>query len=176
MKRRILLAVPFAIVGLAIVRYTPAPDSGAMTRDVQRLAQVVAVVDEVGLTNYRDEDGCQSIAYRGGEYISDLTGTMCEFTPNDGSLFTDGASADVERVRRSLADTGVGVIGMYVMDAYEPDAGGNNRQIVFDLAERTPDAWSYVYEPGHSSWTDSPAGIVEIDANWFFVAREPNIQ
>jgi hypothetical protein len=175
-KRWILLAVTIAIVGLAIVRYTPIPDSGAMARDVQRLAGVVRVVDEIGLTNYRDEDGCQTIAYRGGEYITDLTGMKCDYIPDDGSLFTDAARTDFERVRRSLADTGVGVIGMYVMDAYEPDAGGNNRQIVFDLVERTPAAWSYVYEPGHGASTDAPAGFVEVDANWFFVAREPNVQ
>ena len=146
-KRLAWFALPLALVGVVLLRQTPLPDSAAKARDVGRLAAVVPLIDEIGLRSYRDQDGCRAIDYAGGVFVSDLSGTTCDFIDPLGVPFTDQADKEFERVRRSLADTGVGVFSVYTVDAYGDPAGlaGGNRQVVFDLVERAVGRWAYVF-------------------------------
>jgi hypothetical protein len=176
-KRRAWLLLPVAVIALVLLRQTPEPDAAAKGRDVDRLAGVVRLVGELDLHFYRDENGCRSIDYFDGSFTSDLAGTTCESIDPSSIAFMGAADAAFERVRRSLADTGVGVFGIEAIDAYESEDGATNRQIVFDLVERAVGRWAYVYEPGHEPWPDIPThGSVEIDDDWYFMAWQPGEQ
>jgi hypothetical protein len=166
MKRLAWFALPLALVGVVLLRQTPIPDSAAKARDVGRLATVVPLIDELGLRSYQDQDGCRSIEYRAGVFVNDLSGTTCNFIDSAGVAFTDQAQQDYERIRRSLADTGVGVFRVYAEEAY----------IVFDLVERAVGRWAYVYEPGHEPAVGATDTYTDIDHDWYFMAWDPSQQ
>ena len=178
MKRLAWFAVPLALLGLVLLRQTPIPDGTAKAREVGRLASVVPLVDELGLRSYRDQDGCRSIEYKAGAFVNDLSGTTCDFIDPLGAPFTAQAQEDFERVRQSLAETGVDVFQMYTADAYvDPEgATGSNRQIVFDLVERAVGRWAYVYEPGHERASPATDTYADIDQDWYFMAWDPGQQ
>lgn len=163
---------------LICLRSTPVPDAAAKSRDVQLLATVIPLIDEIDLRSYRDEDGCRAIEYPGGIYINDLSGKVCTYIEPEGVAFTDQAQKDFERVRRSLANCGVGVFSLYAVDAdVDPDgATSRNRQIVFDLVERAVGRWAYVYEPGHEPASPATDTYADIDQDWYFMAWKPGEQ
>ena len=163
---------------MVLLRQTPIPDGTAKARDVERLAKVVPLVDELGLRWYRDQDGCRSIEYKAGAFVSDASGTDCDFIDPLGVAFTAKAQEDFERVRQSLTGTGVGVFQLYTADAYVDPEGvaSSNRQIVFDLVERAVGRWAYVYEPGHERASPATDTYADIDQDWYFMAWNPGQQ
>jgi hypothetical protein len=175
-KRRVALGFFLAFIGLVGLRSTPVPDATARSRDVESLETVIPLIDEIDLRSYRDENGCRAIEYRAGIYINDLRGKTCTYIEPSGVAFTDQAQKDYKRFRRSLANCDVGVFSVYVVDAYEADAGGNGRQIVFDLVERAVGRWAYVYEPGHERASPATDTYADIDQDWYFMAWDPGQQ
>ena len=166
MKRLAWFALPLALVGVVLLRQTPIPDSAAKAREVARLAPVVPLVEELGLRSYQDQDGCRSIEYRAGVFVNDLSGTTCDVIDPAGVAFTEQAQKDFESLRRSLADTGVGVSRVYAEDAY----------ILFELVERAVGRWAYVYEPGHEPASEAADTYADIDHDWYFMAWDPSQQ
>jgi hypothetical protein len=175
-KRRVALGLFLLFMGLVGLRATPVPDATARSREVQSLATVIPLIDEIDLRSYRDENGCRAIEYRAGIFISDLGGKICPYIEPSGITFTDESNEDYQRFRQSLANCHVAVFSVYVVDAYDPNAGGNNRQIVFDLIERAVGRWAYVYEPGHERAAAATDTYIDIDQDWYFIAWDPGQQ
>ena len=177
-RRLAWIALPLALVGVALLRQTPIPDGAAKSRDVGRLAAVVPLIDELGLRRYRDQDGCRSIEFRGGVFGNGLSGTTCDFIDPIGAPVTDAAEKAFHQVRQSLAEAGVGVNQVYAEEAYVDSDGAmsSNRQIVFGLVERAVGRWAYVYEPGHEPAGEATDTYADIDRDWYFMAWDPGQQ
>jgi hypothetical protein len=177
MKRLLWIAIALMLGVVVFLQLTPIPDQSARARDVARLARVIPLIDQLGLRSYRNEDGCRSIESPAGLYVSDLSGTICDFIDPSGVAFTAAAEQDFERIRQALAETGVGVFSVYTVDADPDNGGGGRRQVVFDLVERAVGRWAYVYEPGHVPAPSAPSDTyADIDENWYFMAWGPGEQ
>jgi hypothetical protein len=148
--------------------YWTEPDQARMSRDTASLRDVIRVLEQMQVQQFRNQDWCRNITYAGGSFSNSLEDTCNVFgaQPHD---FTPEANAALARVADALNASGVWV---YFVLQVEYDDAGRLTHAEFDLAEAPWrfDRWSYVYAPGEPLPPDMPNDEIytRIDSDWYY--------
>ena len=167
--RGTLVSLVLVAASVAACFHVAQPDAARKSRDGAALAELLPVLDELRVTNWRDQDWCTDFAYRGGHFLRSDDPDNCNPFGDAVAPFSDAASADFDAVRAALRASGVSVRAIY-----RPAAVPG--QTVFNLIAGDFDRFSYVHEPGFSppenienEWIATP-----IDRDWYFMWEDWN--
>jgi hypothetical protein len=139
--RRTLVSLILVAASVAACFHVAQPGAARKSRDVAALAEVLPVLDELRVTNWRDQDWCTDFAYRRGRFLRSDDPDNCNPFGDVAAPFTDAATADFEAVRSAVRASGVSVREIYRPAAVPGQTG-------FDLIAGSFDRFSYVHEPG----------------------------
>jgi hypothetical protein len=170
---RIVSILLVAALTLAGCLNTAEPDANRQARDAAELAAVLPLIEDLGLTSYRNQDWCRNIAYSGGRFSDNLEDETCRLFGLPRRPFTPEAQDALRRVESALAETSVDV---YSVSVWKPDDAAPNGRTEFDVVGGVFDRWRYVHAPGYRGLTNWPNEWVEtaIDDDWYFVWEDWN--
>jgi len=140
-----------------------------MAAQTTALTAVIAEVDALGVTDWRDDDWCRDFVYRGGHFMRSDDPEACSPLDAAAQPFNAAAQADFDRIDQALREAHVPIREVY-------RASLPSDELIFDLRAGSFDRFSYVYDPGYSmpetiegEWIPTA-----IDADWYFVWEDWN--
>ncbi len=167
--RRTIVSLLLIVVAVTGCAHVAEPDAAGKARDAAALAEVLPVLEELGVTHWRDQDWCTDFVDRAGHFLRSDEPDNCNPLGDAVSAFSDEATADFDRIRSALVASGVSVV-----EVYRPSA--DPRTTIFDLRAGAFDRFSYVHDPGYqpqenleNEWVATP-----IDEDWYFVWEDWN--
>jgi hypothetical protein len=145
------------------------PNADRKARDVAALAAVLPLIDELGVSEWRDDDWCRDFVYDRGHFMTSDEPDDCNPMGGPPEPFNANAQADFDRVAAAFRDAHVPI-----REIYRPPVDPGTTD--FDLRAGSFDGFSYVHDPGYppqenieNEWVATP-----IDANWYFVWEDWN--
>ena len=145
------------------------PDADRRALDSTALAAVLPLIDELRVSEWRDDDWCRDLVYNGGHFMTSDQPDNCNPVDGPAKPFNTAAQAAFDRVAAALHDANVPV-----REIYRPpiDPGSTD----FGLRAGSFDSFSYVHDPGYppqenvdNEWVATP-----IDRDWYFVWEDWN--
>jgi len=138
-----------------------------MAADVSRLGEVVAIVEELRVTDFENSEHCMNLGYARGAF-GFLDEEGCE---RDGTgQFDAVALADHGRLATAIDASGVATDRILVATF---DGDGNLETAWFVLGNATfPDFWECLYDPTDVVAKQDVPGerdFTRIDDDWWFV-------
>jgi hypothetical protein len=165
-RRAVIVIFAAVLVASGCLRAEdPSPDQ--LRRDVSTLRQVLPVLAELQVTEFRDQDWCRNLAYGQGRFSSNNEQVTCNLFNGTGEPFDADADADFKVIADALRATGLTVI--IVDSGYDHD--GRVESAVFELqSPGLTGYWRYIYRPGERVTDDeySETRTTPIDADWYF--------
>lgn len=159
-------------VSTAACFHLPEPNAVEMARAADELERVLPLLDELGVQEYRNQDWCRTLDYRGGAFSTNLESSTCNLFEETPVEFTEQGDRDFNAVRAALAGTGVRIR----MVSRLPAIDEWKARTEFNAIGGDFDSWYYVYESGYVPHETIEGEWVPtwIDADWFFVWMDWN--
>jgi hypothetical protein len=146
-----------------------------MARNADQLESVFATLEQLQVRGFRNQDWCQVIDYPRGSFSNLLDAeNACNLFTGPATAFDGTASADYERVKKALGDSGVGT---FIAWNIEYDDAGHITTAEFDVTAGAFDRFSYLYDRDNTvSKEETPDTIVteQIDGHWWFMSEDWN--
>lgn len=164
----LLLAITLSACHAAV------PDTGQMTRDAHQLEGTFPALEALHVDNFRNQDWCQVLSYAAGSFATSSNPSTCVPSEATPTAFNAKASADFERVKRALGDTGVSI---WAIEGIGYDAAGRLTHARFDVVAGVSDAFFYLFDRDNNISKDpNPDTIVtqKINADWWFLSEDWN--
>jgi len=169
-----VLGVTLALLSL-VVACGGTPSLDRMQADVQELAAVVPLLDEMGVVEFRSQDWCRALVFDGGRFLESDEETTCFMFAGDGAEFDEDKDAAFARIEDALDDTGTSVFMIDV--TYADDGTLVEAAFGFDTGFTIPFAGShdYVYSVDQPpmGWAGETF-YTRIDANWHLAVEDWN--
>lgn len=163
----LLLVLSVAACGAA-----PIPSPTEMRREVEALAPVVRLMEEVRLAHWRNAESCRSLEVNGQWYASNLELPACS---RRGAVpFDSGAHALWQRIADTVATAAVPI---QEINAYDYEAAGLSHA---EFGRTSPDVnrWAYIFHRNTrplGPWEpNSELYYVEIEPGWYFEWQDWN--
>ena len=151
----------------------PTPSAAEQIRAAAALRRVFPILEELRVTDYRNQDWCKNLAYARGWFSSNLESSTCNLFNEVPIGFDSEAQADFRRVARALRDSGVSVD---TVGPVQYDSAGRVARAHFFFAEGGYESESYVFDPSAPLPEDSPgeATFTRIDQDWYLAVEDWN--
>jgi hypothetical protein len=167
----VCLVIAFLVAGCV---HASVPSSDEMARDADHLESVFSTLEQLRVSGFRDQDWCQFIDYPRGSFsnLLDFENT-CNLFTSPPQAFDETASADFERVKNALRDSGADT----VIARIEYDDVGHITIAGFDINAGAFDRFSYLYDRDNTvSKEPNPDTIVteQINQQWWFMSEDWN--
>lgn len=173
MKRVVVsLVLAFFVAGCI---HASVPSSDEMARNADRLQNVFTTLEERQVRGFRNQDWCQFIDYPRGSFSNLLDSeNACNLFDGPPTAFDGTASADFDRVKNVLNDSGVGT---FIAWNIRYDDAGLITTAEFDVTAGSFDRFSYLYDRDNTvSKEETPDTIVteQINDHWWFMSEDWN--
>jgi hypothetical protein len=146
------------------------PGAADHQRDVANLPKIFSVLKTLKVKAYRNQDWCQNISYKGGNFSSNLEASTCNLFEDKPVSMNDRAKQDFQAVSNAMATTGVSI--HYLSAKYD----SSDRLIEAEFNLSTICRCSYVYQPQYTL-PNNMGGEMEftaINPDWYFVWEDWN--
>jgi hypothetical protein len=163
------------LIVLVVAACGGSPSIDRMRTDVEQLASVLPVLDEMRVVEFRSQDWCRTLAFDGGLYF-ESDEDACVLFAGPGAAFDEQAEAAFARLGDALENTGVPV---YIVDVtYADDGSLSEATFEFDAGIFLPfkGAHAYVYNVQQAAMRQD-GDIVDtrqIDGQWHLEVSDWN--
>ena len=165
------LALAVLVAGCA---HAAVPSSDEMARNADQLEGAFTTLEGLQVRGFRSQDWCQFIDYPRGSFSNLLDSeNACNLFAAPPQAFDATASADFERVRKALAESGVRT---FIAWNIEYDGAGHVTTAEFDVAAGSFDRFSYHFSRDKAFSADDYEAIVlqQIKEHWWFLSEDFN--
>lgn len=146
-----------------------------MARNAAALETVLPTLEQLKVNGFRNQDWCRFIDYPRGSFSNLLdSDNACNLFNCAPEAFDETASADFERVKKALDDSG---ISTEIAWAIEYDDAGHVTTAEFDVTAGAFDRFSYLYDRDNTvskEVTPDTIVTVRINEHWWFMSEDWN--
>jgi hypothetical protein len=166
-----------ASVGIAVLASACAaphkPTEQQIEATVTALEEVSPSLEPLGVTQFRDLNGCRLISYARGSFSTRGADPTCNPTSEPAIPFDAQADEDYAVVRSILNTPEISVV---TLTTYPDDSGAGVPSRVFDVANPSNENWSYVYQPSYVLPGSVPgeSESQSIDEDWYLIWQDWN--
>ncbi len=158
MRRASRIVLMLCVLGIAVWV------QGRPESEVGRLGPVVAELQSLRVSVWRDQDWCRCFAYPRGQFMQSSHESTCGLFQGKAIAFTPQATADFDRVRAAVASSRVKVLWATVR--YRPDGSLEEAEFALDTLSRR----SYVFHPGYGQLPPNQGAEMRytaVNADWY---------
>ncbi|MBE9182687.1 hypothetical protein IQ268_29560 [Oculatella sp. LEGE 06141] len=172
----ILIIVTFIIIGIIHIGTCwlfGVSVFSSRSQQAQNLETAFAMIEQYRVTDYRNQDWCQNIAYAGGQFSDTTHPSTCNLFAGPAPSFTPSATADFRSITQALRRSGVRVA---FFDA-DFNSAGRIRSARFNINCLLCGRVRYEYQPNYGIVPqDIPNEMwfTPINHNWYKVEEDWN--
>jgi hypothetical protein len=173
MRQQFVISVLLVIVLAACIGTSPAQQKAQQQRDVMNLSKSFAILEQLQVWDYRNQDWCKNIFYRRGKFSDNIEQATCNLFEGKSQPFDAQAQRNFRSVDRAIASTGVKLLFISGIK-YAPNGKliGGEFHLDSGLIRN-----HYVYSPGYKKLPDdvpNESWHTAIDRDWYYVKEDWN--
>jgi hypothetical protein len=167
---KVFLPILFSLLNLALVGCYSQFTSARQQQDITNLPKTFNVLEKLQVRDYRNQDWCKNIAYKGGNFSNNNKQSTCNLFTGQAKEFDSQSDRDFQAVNGAITNANIQI---HYMSA-EYDRTGKLTQAEFNLVQCS---CAYVYSPAYKQLPPSQPKEVEytvINQDWYFVMSDWN--
>jgi hypothetical protein len=167
---KVFLPILFSLFNLALVGCDSQFTLARQQRDIANLPQTFNILEKLQVRDYRNQDWCKNIAYKGGKFSNNNGRSTCNLFEGHAKEFDSQSDHDFQAVDRAITNANIKI---YYMSA-EYDRTGKLTQAEYTLAQCP---CTYVYSPAYKQLPPNQGKEMEytaINQDWYFEITDWN--